>query len=308
MAIAHPAPAAEAVERARVVSREAPGSAAVTVLVSISMAVALFMLYALWKFWPTQAILKSDAAQPVSIFGFQRSVTADVRLLVVVALAGAIGGQMHSTRSLAWYVGHQGLKWRWVPYYLVTIVLGAGLASIFYLIIRGGIVSSNSTSAADANPYGFAALGALVGLFTEQAMEMLRRVANQVFAMAPQGADTVRMADENAGNTAASTRTAAALAAKTGNASNVTASTATVEGDVTPSGEETSYYFDYGTSSGYGATTPAQVIGRGSQPVHVTGELNALQVGTEYHFRLVVADAGGAWVTGDDMTFTTLGG
>ena len=163
-------------------------------------------------------------------------------------------------------------------------------------------------SAADANPYGFAALGALVGLFTEQALEMLRRVANQIFAMAPQGADTVEREGETAANTAGSATTAAGLAAKTGNASNVTASSATVEGNVTPSSAETSYYFDYGTSSGYGSTTPAQVVAGGSQPAHVTGELNGLLAGTEYHFRLVVADEGGAWVTGDDMTFTTLGG
>src|SRR5205814_444294 len=98
------------------------------------------VLYAIWKFWPTDAILKTTAATPVRMFGIQRLVTPDVRLLVVVALCGALGGLMHSTRSLAWYAGHQKLKWHWIPYYLVTIVIGAGLASIFYLIVRGGVL------------------------------------------------------------------------------------------------------------------------------------------------------------------------
>jgi hypothetical protein len=320
MAIAHPAAAAPREQAAA--GRSAPGSVAISLLVGLSISLGLLVLYVLWKFWPTEAILASKAAQQVNVFGIHRLVQPEVRLLVVVALGGALGGLMHSTRSLAWYVGHEGLKWRWVPYYLVTIVIGAGLASIFYLITRGGLLGNNATTA-DANPYGFVAFAALVGLFSEQALEMLRRVANQVFALPPQGADTVATNTATTVETAdftdtppttttttesTVTTTSAALAATTGSASNVTATSATLEGDVTPNGPQTSYHFDYGTTDGYGATTSVQIADSTAAPVHVTTDVNGLSPGTEHHFRLVVSDAGGAWTTGDDGIFTTAAG
>jgi hypothetical protein len=310
MAIAHPT---AAVPRAKARSHGSPGVVAVTLLVSMSLVVGVTLLYALWKFWPTDEVLASTAPQQVSLFGIHREVEPDVRLFVVVALAGALGGLMHSTRSLAWYIGHQGLRWRWVPYYLITFVVGAGLASIFYVVLRGGILGTKATTA-DANPYGFVAIAALVGLFSEQALEMLRRVANQVFASAPQGADTVSASTTTTTSastteiSSTSTVVSDGLAARTGVASNVTASTATLEGDLTPAGPQSSYYFDYGTTTAYGQTTHAQVADATSADVHATADVNGLSMGTEYHFRLVVADAGGDWTTGDDATFTTNGG
>lgn len=297
MAIAHPAAPAPR-EHARA-EGPAPGSVTIGVLVALSLAAGALVLYTLWEFWPTQAVLNANrSATAVRMFGITRNVQPDVRLFVVVALAGALGALMHTTRSLAWYVGHRGLYWRWIPFYLVTILIGAGLASIFYLVLRGGVFSAK-TQPAEANPYGFAALGALVGLFTEQALEMLRRVANQVFALAPQGADTV--ADTGGGDAA----TAQGLAAKTLPASNITSDSATLTGNVTPAATQTQCYFDWGTTSGYGEATPAQTVDSAAGAVGVTADIAGLAAATEYHFRLVVADSGGDWTVGDDMVFTT---
>jgi len=288
------------------VGRAAPGPAAISVLVGFGLAVAFFALYALWEFWPTEAILKTPAAEPVRIAGVQRLISPDVRLLVVVALAGALGALMHSTRSLAWYVGHRQLLWRWIPYYLVTIATGAGLASIVYLVLRGGMLGDRATTA-DTNPYGFAALAALVGLFTEQALAMLKGVANEVFSVAPKGANAVA-AGTAAGVPGRTAGAAATLAAHTGAASNVTAGSATLEGDVTAEGLQTSYYFDYGTSAAYGQTTAAEFSDGSTQFIHVAAEIGGLAPATEYHFRLVVADTSGRWTTGEDATFTTAPG
>ena len=51
-------------------------------------------------------------------------------------------------------------------------------------MFRAGLFSS-STSTSDASPFGFAAIAALVGLFSEQAVEKLRQIARQVFTEAP---------------------------------------------------------------------------------------------------------------------------
>ena len=82
-----------------------------------------------------------------------------------------------------------GLKWRWLPFYISTLVVGAGLATIVYVVLRGGLFSGE-TATTDVKPYGFVAIATIVGLFTEQALVMLRRVATDLFAQAPPpGAD-----------------------------------------------------------------------------------------------------------------------
>jgi hypothetical protein len=306
VAVAHPVTAAPRVQ-ARA-ARANPGTIAIGVICGLSIAVVLVLLYALWEFWPTQAVLAAGAAQPVHLFGVSRDVSTEIRLFVIVALAGSLGGVMHSTRSAAWYVGHGGLRWRWVPYYLVTIALGAGLASVFYLVIRGGVFTGKATSA-DVNPYGFAAIAALVGLFTEQALVMLKRIASQVFAEAPQGSDNaadVLAASGSAAGTAspAAQSDVSALLARTATATGVTASSAILEGDASANGSVPACHFDYGTTTAYGQTTAVQVATSSGQS-HVTATVDGLAPATEYHFRLVVASPDGQWTTGDDATFTT---
>ena len=89
-----------------------PRPPVIAALLALVIAVALFLLYALWEFWPTADLLGAKTAMPVHIFGIHRLVTTEVRLFVVVAIGGMLGGLLHSTRSFAWYVGHSGLKWR----------------------------------------------------------------------------------------------------------------------------------------------------------------------------------------------------
>ncbi|HTZ07211.1 MAG TPA: hypothetical protein VMB53_15865, partial [Gaiellaceae bacterium] len=166
-----------------------PGALAVTIIVILCAAVIPVLLYVLWECWPEEAVLKAGSG-PVDVFGIHRTVSTEVMLFIVVAVGGALGGTLHSTRSVAWYVGERHLRWRWVPFYLVTIVLGAGLATVFYLVIRGSLIQGAGLSS--ANPYGFVALGTLVGLFTEQALVMLRKVATEVFAQAETGNDSAK--------------------------------------------------------------------------------------------------------------------
>lgn len=65
---------------------------------------------------------------------------------------------------------------------------GAMLAVIFYLVVRGGFFSPQA-STETTSPFGFAALSALVGLFSPQATLKLKEVAETIFTRPGAGTD-----------------------------------------------------------------------------------------------------------------------
>jgi subtilisin family serine protease len=92
--------------------------------------------------------------------------------------------------------------------------------------------------------------------------------------------------------------------ADTGASGGVTASNATVYGSSDPCGTASSFQFEYGPTTAYGAATPAASIGSGNASVPVSSALSGLAPGTTYHYRLVTI-RGGARLAGADHTFTT---
>jgi hypothetical protein len=98
-----------------------------------------------------------------------------------------------------------------------------------------------------------------------------------------------------------------APSATTGDAS-VSGGSATLSGSVNPNGVDSSYYFEFGTTSNYGQQTPPQGAGSGSSAVSVSATLSGLAASTTFHYRLVAVGPGGAFAIGGDRTFTTAGG
>ncbi len=90
----------------------------------------------------------------------------------------------------------------------------------------------------------------------------------------------------------------------TGSAANVAETTATIAGTVDTQGIETTYHFEYGTSTSYGVNTDAQGLGAGAGTVAVHADLTRLTNDTTYHYRLVATNANGT-VAGDDQKFQT---
>jgi hypothetical protein len=128
--------------------------------------------------------------EKIKFFGgrFEANVFLETRLLLLVMLAGALGSLMHALRSLYWYTGNRLMVWSWVAFYFLLPVTGAMLATIFYFVVRGGFFSSQA-SFDTTSPFGFAALSALVGLFSPQATLKLKEVAETIFAKPEAGAD-----------------------------------------------------------------------------------------------------------------------
>jgi hypothetical protein len=85
----------------------------------------------------------------------------------------------------------------------------------------------------------------------------------------------------------------------------VGATTATLSGGVYPNGLDTTYYWQYGPTTSYGAQTQPVDIGSGQAPVQVPGALTGLVPGVTYNYRLVAHNADGT-AYGYDSSLTTL--
>jgi plastocyanin len=99
----------------------------------------------------------------------------------------------------------------------------------------------------------------------------------------------------------------AAPVVSTGSASAVSETEATLNGTVNPSGQEASYYFEYGTTTAYGSKTDEAPAGEGTAAAARSASVSGLAPGTTYHFRIVAENATGT-KRGADRTFKTTGG
>ncbi|MGO9907161.1 MAG: hypothetical protein ACLPY3_15825 [Solirubrobacteraceae bacterium] len=106
------------------------------------------------------------------------------------------------------------------------------------------------------------------------------------------------------GSAAAASGAPAPPSATTGTATNVAQSSTTIPGTLNPNGVTTSYYFQYGTNTSYGSSTPPTDAGSGTADVPVSADLTGLASSTTYHYRLVAVSSSGT-TDGADQTFTT---
>jgi hypothetical protein len=184
------------------------GWAGIIVTMLVLLALALAVAVTLVRMWPpplTPAAQPADsaaAAPPVAAAAPDTSacpeaagarvlgicLRSDRRIMLICFLAGMLGSLVHALRSLYWYIGNRRLVYSWLPQYYVLPVVGGLLGMLFFFIIKAGFVTATST-ATDLSPAGFAAVSAMIGMFTRQALEKLQQVAETLFARPPQGAN-----------------------------------------------------------------------------------------------------------------------
>ena len=87
-------------------------------------------------------------------------------------------------------------------------------------------------------------------------------------------------------------------------ATSITGTGATLNGTVNPNGSTTNYYFEYGTTTGYGADTTATSAGSGTAATTVSAVLTGLSRSTTYYFQIVATNTGGT-TYGGALSFTT---
>jgi IPT/TIG domain-containing protein len=154
------------------------------------LAAAVLLLYAIWQFWPPAATQQNPApaCNGCNFLGLKFTLGRDRNILLLVALTGALGAIVHGLRSLSKYVGEQIFFRSWLLMYFFLPVVGAALATVVYFVLRAGLITGGS---ATADPFGFAAISALVGLFSAQAAEKLKRVFEELFAKPEAGGDSI---------------------------------------------------------------------------------------------------------------------
>jgi sugar lactone lactonase YvrE len=90
--------------------------------------------------------------------------------------------------------------------------------------------------------------------------------------------------------------------------SEVSKTSGVVNAQLNPHGFDTTYHFEYGTTTSYGATAPVPDgdAGEGAKDTHVNVGLTKLLPGVTYHYRVVAINSAGPAVDGPDETFTTM--
>ncbi|MEW2354470.1 IPT/TIG domain-containing protein [Spirillospora sp. NPDC029432] len=153
------------------------------------------LLTLLVQAWPPAPQIAPDGrpeapAKSVALrlFGWRPVIGREASFFVIVMAAGALGAVVHALRSLYWYVGNRSLRRSWLMMYLLLPVTGALFGLIVYLVLRGGLTSP-AGGFTEVNPYGMAAIAALVGLFSQETAEKLRAVFQTLLSPAKAGRD-----------------------------------------------------------------------------------------------------------------------
>jgi len=178
-------------------SDEGPGDGYVhpfwiAILAIVLVAIATALIAALVIFWPAATVTGASptgtGSTNISLFGLNLALARDAQLFVTVAIAGALGGVIHSLRSFYWYVGNRALRSSWVLGYFLMPVIAAALGTLVYVVLRAGLISPQSGTDS-LSPFGFAAVAGLVGLFSDQAASKLKDIFEVIFTKAPPGKD-----------------------------------------------------------------------------------------------------------------------
>jgi hypothetical protein len=110
------------------------------------------------------------------------------RLLLLVMLAGALGGTLHALRSLFYYIGMRMLRLSWLPMYLALPLTGASISTVFFLVFVGGFFSPQGGDGQSF--FLMVGVSALVGMFSPQAVEKLKKISEAILTSAPPAADS----------------------------------------------------------------------------------------------------------------------
>ena len=123
----------------------------------------------------------------------------EFQLILLSLLFGLIGSTVHALSSLVTYVGTARYHHSWFLWYLGRPIVGGIMALIFYVIIRGGILSVNAQPA-DLNYFGIAAISVTAGLVATEGTKKVRDIFMTLFGTIEKrekGEEEIEIAKQN---------------------------------------------------------------------------------------------------------------
>ncbi len=142
------------------------------------------------RFWPNELPKAGEignySSQGFSVTLVTNSFTGEVinlnsLLFILVASAGFLGSMIHISASFTVFVGAGKFDQRWLLWYVVKPVSGAGLAVVVYFAFRAGLLNGNAENSASINLYGTMSFAVFAGLFADIATQKLEEVAKVIF-------------------------------------------------------------------------------------------------------------------------------
>jgi hypothetical protein len=112
---------------------------------------------------------------------FTVPLAGSVQIIALAMALGGLGSYLHVARSFVVVVGNGQLTARWFWWYLLWPFIGMILAAITCFVVQAGFMPGGNDG--KVNPYGIAAISALVGMFAKPATEKLREVFETLFTV-----------------------------------------------------------------------------------------------------------------------------
>jgi hypothetical protein len=158
------------------------------------MILIIFLGILAYMLWPQYDANKAYLSK-ANIFNIDLDLSFEQRTIILVLITGAIGSFIHSAGSFTNYVGEQKITSTWIWWYILRPFVGIAVAFVFYLVIRGGMLTN--TNAEDLNVYGILTMSALAGLFSDRATLKLKEVFETLFKPKDDRSDKLKSEDES---------------------------------------------------------------------------------------------------------------
>ncbi len=116
--------------------------AALTILFLLA---TLYLIWAIYHAWP---INKGDLETSVRLWPGCDAimVSQEQNFLLLMLLGGATGAMLHIMVSYSAFVGNKDFVRSWIPWYILRPLIGALLALVFYLLLRGGLLTYSASA------------------------------------------------------------------------------------------------------------------------------------------------------------------
>jgi hypothetical protein len=115
------------------------------------------------------------------VWGCKKEITLELRLILLILFTGALSASVSGLKSFVDYTGDKKFDPSWYWFYYAQPFIGLGLAFVFYLVTRAGFLAGTNADVKAVNPFGFVAVAALVGMFSDAAFRKLNEIFDTLF-------------------------------------------------------------------------------------------------------------------------------